>query len=44
NWNYVFFIDFTGHQNDANVRAALTEVGERASDLKMLGSYPKAVL
>jgi chorismate mutase / prephenate dehydratase len=43
-WNYVFFIDFNGHQEDANVKAALTEVGKRASDLKILGSYPKAVL
>ncbi|MGQ9425933.1 prephenate dehydratase [Gilvimarinus sp. F26214L] len=44
NWNYVFFIDIVGHQDDANVKAALLDVGERASDLKMLGSYPKAVL
>lgn len=44
NWNYVFFIDFNGHKDDENVKAALEEVGERASDLKMLGSYPKAVL
>lgn len=44
NWNYVFFIDFSGHKDDDNVQAALKEVGERASDLKMLGSYPKAVL
>lgn len=43
-WNYVFFIDLNGHQNEDNIRAALEEVGERASDLKMLGSYPKAVL
>lgn len=43
-WNYVFFIDFTGHQNDANVKAALADIGERATDLKILGSYPKAVL
>lgn len=44
NWNYIFFIDLSGHQQDDNVKAALREVGERASDLKMLGSYPKAVL
>jgi chorismate mutase / prephenate dehydratase len=44
NWNYVFFIDFTGHREDENVQTALKEIGERASDLKMLGSYPKAVL
>jgi chorismate mutase/prephenate dehydratase len=43
-WNYIFFIDFNGHKEDENVRAALKEVGERASEVKMLGSYPKAVL
>lgn len=43
-WNYYFFIDFTGHQQDDNVKAALGEIGQCASELKMLGSYPKAVL
>ncbi|MEJ2443275.1 MAG: prephenate dehydratase [Exilibacterium sp.] len=43
-WNYVFFIDFAGHQDSDEVHAALQAVGERASDLKVLGSYPKAVL
>jgi len=44
NWNYVFFIDFAGHVSDDNVKAALAEIGKRASELKVLGSYPKAVL
>lgn len=44
NWNYVFFIDFTGHTEDAPIREALAEVGRRASDLRVLGSYPKGVL
>ncbi len=43
-WNYVFFIDFTGHLHSPNVAAALQEVASRASDLKILGSYPKGVL
>lgn len=43
-WNYVFFIDMSGHKDEEHIKAALKEVGERASDLKMLGSYPKAVL
>jgi len=43
-WNYVFFIDFTGHVDEAATKAVLEEVGQRASDLKILGSYPKAVL
>lgn len=43
-WNYLFFIDFKGHRSDDNIKAALQMVQERASDLKILGSYPKAVL
>ncbi|HEY7883630.1 MAG TPA: prephenate dehydratase [Cellvibrionaceae bacterium] len=43
-WTYVFFIDFTGHIDDARVKEMLVEVAERAADLKILGSYPKAVL
>lgn len=43
-WNYVFFIDFTGHKQDEPVRKALEEVAKGVSDLKILGSYPKGVL
>ncbi|WP_111640567.1 prephenate dehydratase [Marinimicrobium alkaliphilum] len=43
-WTYVFFIDFTGHAQDAAVAEVLKEVASRAADLKILGSYPKAVL
>lgn len=43
-WTYVFFIDFRGHHSDENVAAALQEIAARAADLKMLGSYPRAVL
>jgi len=42
-WEYVFFVDLEGHQRDASVAAALQELGERASFLKILGSYPVAV-
>ncbi len=44
NWTYVFFIDFSGHVDDDAVKQALREVGKRAADLKILGSYPKGVL
>ncbi|BFM16523.1 prephenate dehydratase [Maricurvus nonylphenolicus] len=44
NWNYVFFIDFEGHITDDNIAAAMKEIGEKASDIKVLGAYPKAVL
>lgn len=43
-WNYVFFIDFAGHLSDVSVTAALNEVKERVSDIKILGSYPVGVL
>lgn len=43
-WSYVFFIDFEGHADDEPVKAALTELESRVRDLKLLGSYPKAVL
>lgn len=43
-WNYVFFVDFVGHQADAPVATALKQVSARAADLKILGSYPRGVL
>lgn len=43
-WNYVFFVDFAGHISEARVSEALSEVATRASDLKVLGSYPRGVL
>ena len=41
-WTYVFFIDFDGHRESAAIRNVLTEVENVASELKTLGSYPKA--
>lgn len=43
-WTYVFFIDFVGHADDVLISQVLKEVASRAADLKLLGSYPKAVL
>ncbi len=43
-WTYVFFIDFAGHQSDPLVQAALEQISAEAVDLKVLGSYPRAVL
>jgi len=42
-WEYVFFVDIEGHQQDANVARALAALKRRASLLKVLGSYPAAV-
>jgi chorismate mutase/prephenate dehydratase len=41
-WEYVFFVDLEGHEQDAPVAAALEGVRSRASFLKILGSYPAA--
>ena len=43
-WEYLFFVDLEGHQDDPAVAAALAELGKRAPFLKLLGSYPAAIL
>ena len=43
-WSYVFFIDFYGHKDDPLVRDALEKVAQESVGLKVLGSYPNAVL
>jgi len=43
-WDYVFYVDLEGHQLDLSVNAALQELSERANLLKVLGSYPVAVV
>jgi chorismate mutase/prephenate dehydratase len=42
-WEYVFFLDMEGHQNEENVARALEGMREMAAFLKILGSYPIAV-
>ncbi|HEY9034391.1 MAG TPA: prephenate dehydratase [Pseudomonadales bacterium] len=44
NWAYVFFIEFEGHQSDERIRRILAELQEQSVMLKILGSYPKAVI
>ena len=43
-WEYVFFVDIEGHREDACVAAALQEIDDRAAFLKVMGSYPVAVI
>lgn len=43
-WTYVFFIDFSGHVDDDAIGQVLEELPARVADVKLLGSYPKAVL
>lgn len=42
-WEYLFFVDVEGHQEDENVAAALAEMREKATFVKILGSYPMAL-
>lgn len=39
-WEYLFFVDFEGHMEDAKVRKALKYFEENCSFVKILGSYP----
>lgn len=43
-WEYMFFIDIEGHYQEPKVAAALKELESRASFLKLLGSYPVALM
>ncbi len=43
-WSYVFFIDFEGHKADAAVEPVLKSLQDNDLDIRLLGSYPKAVL
>ncbi len=43
-WDYVFFIDIEGHKMDKSVASALHDLEQETSILKVLGSYPCAVL
>ena len=43
-WEYVFFADVEGHRQDSAVAQALAGLQEQAAFLKVLGSYPSAVL
>ncbi len=41
-WDYFFFIDFHGHQQDPKVARLLKDLSARVAQLKVLGSYPAA--
>lgn len=43
-WEYLFFVDIDGHADDGNVAEALVELRKIAGYVKVLGSYPKAVI
>ncbi len=43
-WEYVFYADVQGHKSEEPVKSALKALEERAGFLKVLGSYPQAIL
>ncbi|MDX2299260.1 MAG: prephenate dehydratase [Xanthomonadaceae bacterium] len=43
-WQYAFFIDISGHVEDAPVKKALEGLGSFAAQVRVLGSYPVAIL
>jgi chorismate mutase / prephenate dehydratase len=44
NWSYVFFVDCEGHKADATLTEVLETLEADGNTIKVLGSYPKAVL
>ncbi len=43
-WQYLFYLDFAGHKTDTTSKAVLETIAEHAVGMKVLGSYPMAVL
>lgn len=43
-WAYIFFVEFEGHQQEDVVKQVLKEIQEQSVMLKVLGSYPSAVM
>jgi chorismate mutase/prephenate dehydratase len=39
-WDYLFFIDVSGHQEDEGLQAALEEIKAKTVFFKLLGSFP----
>jgi chorismate mutase/prephenate dehydratase len=39
-WEYMFFVDFKGHKNEARVKRAMQNLEKNCLFLKILGSYP----
>jgi chorismate mutase / prephenate dehydratase len=43
-WDYIFFLDVTGHYDDPRMQAALKDLRKKCPLVKWLGSYPAAKL
>ncbi len=44
NWAYVFFMEFQGHHQDPAVKRVTDAIAEQSFFVKVLGSYPAAVI
>lgn len=44
NWEYYFFMDIDGHADEPKVAKALEELSSESELIRVLGSYPKAIL
>ena len=43
-WEYNFYVDFEGHQDDSSIKDMLNKLRNHSTFLKILGSYPIAKL
>jgi chorismate mutase/prephenate dehydratase len=43
-WQYAFFIDVAGHCEESPLKDALAEVADKGDEVRVLGSYPVAIL
>jgi chorismate mutase/prephenate dehydratase len=43
-WDYVFFVDVEGHQDDPAVSRVLAELKDNSFLIRVLGSYPISLL
>lgn len=44
NWEYVFFLDLEGHVSEPSIQQAIAGLRDSAELVRVLGSYPRAVL
>lgn len=42
-WEYIFFLDLSGHVSDSDVAEALEELKQCCQFIKVLGSYPRSM-
>jgi chorismate mutase/prephenate dehydratase len=40
-WEYLFFADADGHEDDEQIKACLQDLKVSASFIKILGAYPR---